>query len=71
MDSLTEPEIWPLSVVSNKTGISRSLIYRLMDEGRFPRSVPIAGTRRRGWNSHRVQEWINHQLSKQELEGVA
>ena len=71
MESKFEPEIWSLSVVTTKTGISRSLIYRLIGEGSFPQPVPIAGTRRRGWSSHRVQEWINHQLSNQELEGVA
>lgn len=40
-----------------RTGISRSMIYRLMAAGQFPAAVRITG-RVTGWRSTDVDEWI-------------
>jgi prophage regulatory protein len=54
-------ELWRVKRVLAATGLSRTLLYQLMAAGRFPRSVPLAGTRARAWRSTEVQQWINQQ----------
>lgn len=39
------------------TGLSRSTIYRYMDKGMFPRSVPL-GARSVGWVKEEVLAWL-------------
>jgi len=39
------------------TGLSRSSLYGMMAEGRFPRPVRI-GKRAVGWNLSVVEEWL-------------
>lgn len=43
--------------VEHKTGLSRSHIYALMHEGRFPKNFPL-GMRAVGWDSREVDQWI-------------
>ncbi|MCK8685933.1 AlpA family phage regulatory protein [Pseudomonas umsongensis] len=43
-------------------GLSRTKIYELMAEGKFPKGKPIAGLHAVGWDSLAVQDWINNQL---------
>ena len=43
--------------VEARTGLSRSTIYRLMDEGAFPRPVRLH-TRAVGWREDDVAGWI-------------
>jgi prophage regulatory protein len=43
------------------TGLSRSTIYRLQAEGRFPQSIKIA-FRATGWIEHEVQRWIAQRI---------
>ena len=47
----------PISSVTDRVGLSRPSIYRLMGEGRFPRpfKVGIRGVR---WRSLEIEEWL-------------
>ncbi len=46
-----------LKTVLARTGLSRSTLYRKINEGRFPRQVPISihGT---GWYESAINRWI-------------
>tara|TARA_B100001057_G_scaffold314369_1_gene314482 strand:- start:954 stop:1133 length:180 start_codon:yes stop_codon:yes gene_type:complete len=46
-----------LPVVIERTGLSRSTIYEMMDRNEFPRPVKI-GARAIAWPSNRLDEWI-------------
>lgn len=55
---MSNPErIIRLKTVLQRTGLSRSTLYRKIAEGTFPRKVPISvhGT---GWHESAVQRWI-------------
>jgi prophage regulatory protein len=39
------------------TGLSRSSIYALQGEGRFPKSVKLS-LRAVAWSQHQIQRWI-------------
>ncbi|MDG2272480.1 MAG: AlpA family transcriptional regulator [Halioglobus sp.] len=44
--------------VESRTGLSRSSIYRMIREGKFPPPVRL-GKRSVGWDSVAVQAWID------------
>jgi len=46
-----------LKEVMQKTALSRSAIYRKMDEGSFPKSVSL-GDRAVAWVEKEVDEWM-------------
>lgn len=46
-----------LPAVTEITSLSRSTIYRLMDEGRFPRPVKLTG-KSVAWPESRIAEWL-------------
>ncbi len=46
-----------LKDVIETTGLSRSTIYNYMEQGIFPRSVPLGG-RCTGWVESEVAEWV-------------
>jgi prophage regulatory protein len=46
-----------LKEVLNRTGLGRSYTYRLIAEGKFPKSVPLGG-RSVAWVEEEVEEWI-------------
>lgn len=53
--------------VEVKTGISRSPRYRLMAEGKFPKSVHLyPGSRAVGWVEAEIDEWIEARLAERE-----
>jgi prophage regulatory protein len=43
--------------VLEQTGLSRSVLYRLVDDGSFPRPVKL-GERSIAWRSEDVDAWI-------------
>jgi prophage regulatory protein len=45
-------------------GLSRSQIYFLMSQGRFPRQVSLGGRRAVGWTSASIQDWLAEQVSR-------
>lgn len=44
--------------VEDMLGLSRSTIYRMMQDGEFPRPVKI-GRRAVGWSSEEIERWIS------------
>lgn len=50
-----------LAEVRKITGLSRSTIYRLQAEGRFPQSIRIS-IRAVGWIEHEVEAWIAQRI---------
>ncbi|MDB1122234.1 AlpA family transcriptional regulator [Vibrio algarum] len=50
-----------LKEVISKTGLSRSTIYSLIKEGRFPPNVPI-GSRSVAWVESEVEEWLEESV---------
>jgi prophage regulatory protein len=49
--------ILKLKLVQDTTGLSRSSIYLMMRDGRFPKSIPL-GSRAIGWLESDIQGWI-------------
>jgi prophage regulatory protein len=47
-----------LKDVITTTGLSRSTIYKKMDEGRFPKSLKLSETCVR-WKDNEIAEWID------------
>lgn len=63
-----DEELWSMKTVSQKTGRSKSDIYRQISEGGFPRSRPYLDslgkpTPRVFWRSTEVRAWIAAQIS--------
>lgn len=55
--------------VIDLTKLSKSYIYALAAEGRFPRSIPLVpGGTARAWIYSEVQEWIGQRVAARELE---
>lgn len=46
-----------LPAVIARTGLSRSSIYKLAGQGRFPNPVPL-GERSVGWLEAEIEEWL-------------
>jgi len=57
-----------LPEVMNACGISRSLIYRLAKEGRFPRPVRVS-SRLSVWDSTDVQAWVDQRCGGSPIAG--
>lgn len=49
--------------VEARTGLSRSSIYKMISEGRFPRSIPL-GPKAVAWVDHQIDEWIAEQIER-------
>lgn len=50
-----------LNDVMHMTGLGRSTIYKFIDEGIFPRSVPLGG-RSVGWIEAEIVGWIRERI---------
>lgn len=61
-----------LKTVLDQTGLTRSTLYRKIDEGTFPRQVRIS-TRGTGWRESEVKRWIADPMGydADELDGLA
>ena len=51
-----------LKTVKEKTSLSRSSIYQMMDKGLFPRSIAI-GSRAVAWTDESIEEWIQSRIN--------
>ena len=55
--------------VINITGLSRSSIYALAAEGRFPKSIPlIPGGMSRAWVYSEIQDWLDQRIAERDQE---
>lgn len=52
-----------LPKVIERTGISRSLIYLKIGEGKFPKPIKL-GERAIGWPASAIDAWIEEQIQK-------
>jgi prophage regulatory protein len=52
-----------LADVLERTKLSRSNLYNLMDQGRFPKPAKL-GDRVNAWADHEIQAWIEAQLAE-------
>lgn len=46
-----------LKTVLDRTGLSRSTVYRKINEGTFPRQIPIS-IHGAGWRESEINRWI-------------
>lgn len=58
-------KILRLKAVIEVTGLSRSLIYKLIALGTFPQSVSLTG-RAVGWPAHEVDAWISARIEERD-----
>lgn len=56
------PQITNLQGVIALTTLSRSTIYELQKQGKFPRHLKVAGTSRSVWRVADVQAWVSENL---------
>ena len=49
--------------VRDRTGLSRSTVYRLIEEGSFPRQVKL-GARSAGWIESEVDAWLERRIQE-------
>jgi prophage regulatory protein len=56
--AIKQPSLIRLEEVQRRTGMSRSTIYRWMQEGKFPRSRSLGG-RIAAWSEAEVEAWIH------------
>jgi prophage regulatory protein len=61
MSSDGSERILRLSAVLDRTGLSRSTLYRKIQEGTFPRQVRIAA-RCAGWRKSAIDEWLRNPM---------
>jgi prophage regulatory protein len=60
--TMPEPDrIIRLRTVLHRTGLSRSTLYRKIQEGTFPRQFPIS-TNGCGWHESAINQWIANPL---------
>lgn len=52
-----EPRVLRLAAVKAKVGLGSSAIYKKIQDGEFPKPIPL-GLRTRGWLEHEVDSWI-------------
>lgn len=50
-----------ITEVCELTGLSRTTIWRRINDGSFPPSIPLGpeGTRAKGWRLSNIQAWID------------
>jgi prophage regulatory protein len=61
MQTDSPDRILRLNAVLDRTGLSRSTLYRKMQNGTFPKNVRIS-TRCAGWRESSVEEWMRNPM---------
>ena len=51
-------EVLKLPAVQAKTQLSRSSVYRLEAEGKFPKRIHLGSGHSVGWLAHEIEEWL-------------
>ncbi|WP_419163056.1 helix-turn-helix transcriptional regulator [Candidatus Palauibacter sp.] len=57
------PRILRRREVERRVGLSKPTLYRRIEAGSFPKSVPL-GARAVGWLSTEIDQWIAEQAGK-------
>lgn len=58
-----------LSAVEDQTGLSRSVIYRMIKAGEFPAPIQLTGARAVAWPSSSVDTWIQSRIASAKNRG--
>lgn len=68
MSNTTKPlKIIRIKEVTSRTGLSKSYIYALTKEGKFPKSIRlIKGGAAVGWVESSINDWISDCIANQE-----
>ena len=61
MQTDTPDRIFRIKTVLERTGLSRSTMYRKMQNGTFPKSVQIS-TRCAGWRESAINAWLHNPM---------
>ncbi|WP_294313317.1 AlpA family transcriptional regulator [uncultured Sphingomonas sp.] len=61
MQSETPDRILRISTVLDRTGLTRSTMYRKMQNGTFPKNVQIS-TRCAGWRESAINAWLRNPM---------
>ncbi len=61
MTNQTNTRILRLENVKTRTGLSRSSIYALIKEHRFPENISL-GARSVGWLEREIEDWIESRV---------
>lgn len=61
MPTDTPDRILRLNAVLDRTGLSRSTLYRKVQTGTFPKQVRIA-TRCTGWRESSINDWMRNPI---------
>ena len=54
--------------VLDRTQVSRSQVYSLIAEGKFPKPIKLGGGRSSGWISSEVDQWIDDRILERDSE---
>ena len=60
--------IMRLKEVIEKTGLSRSTIYNLISQGKFPKQIDL-GARSVGWVDTEIEEWLFAKIELRDIKG--
>lgn len=61
MQTDTPDRILRLKAVLERTGLSRSTMYRKMTDGTFPKNIQIS-TRCAGWRESAINAWLRNPM---------
>jgi prophage regulatory protein len=68
-DAKEELRLLRIGDVIDLTKLSKSYVYALAAEGRFPRSIPLVpGGTARAWVASEVQAWIGQRIADRDQE---
>ena len=59
---MTIPHLMRRQQLEERLGLTRSSIYKMMDDGEFPRPMKI-GRRAVGWRADEIAQWLERQQS--------
>ena len=62
--SIGNVKLLRLPAVMEMTGISRSSVYRLVQENTFPKPVHVAVPKMTVWPSDVIEKWVQTQLDE-------
>ena len=63
----TPDRILRLPAVLARTGLTRSTLYRKIEQGKFPRQIKIS-ERCAGWRQSAIEEWLRNPVFYEEAE---
>ena len=66
-NNITSQTLLRMRDLNDALGLSRSHIYRLMAEGRFPKSVSLVpGGTSVAWVASEIQEWVEQRIAERD-----